>query len=246
MESDNSIHIDQNFTWFLGRFDHNQNHRHYAIQLSIPLDGRIDLQIEGQKFSTEKAVLIKPNIEHQLSSEGIHLLILLNPISSLGHYWNRLTRAPFVIIEVEAIQKIKTALLHALATEQPINELKAMLNKHISSYNCECDTSGHTSDERIDRAIAYLYQHSDRLVPLTEIAAYSCLSASRFLHLFKNTTGITYRRAQLWIKIMKALPLLKTYSFTRVAHEVGFADSAHLSRTFKENFGFSPRAVSRF
>ena len=39
----NTIHINKDFGWFIGGFDNNQKHRHYALQLSIPLDGHITI-----------------------------------------------------------------------------------------------------------------------------------------------------------------------------------------------------------
>jgi len=76
---------------------------------------------------------------------------------------------------------------------------------------------------------------------LGEVAGHCSLSPSRFQHVFKETTGQSFRRAQLWTKMSHALPHLGKQSLTSLAHQFGFADSAHFSRTFRENFGFSPR-----
>jgi hypothetical protein len=34
----NQIHIDKDYAWFTGSLDNNFQHKHYAIQLTIPLD----------------------------------------------------------------------------------------------------------------------------------------------------------------------------------------------------------------
>ncbi|TGL76672.1 helix-turn-helix domain-containing protein, partial [Leptospira yasudae] len=43
------------------------------------------------------------------------------------------------------------------------------------------------------------------------------------------------------VRILEAAKLLKDgKSITEAAHAAGFSDSAHFTRTFKENFGFVP------
>jgi AraC-like DNA-binding protein len=89
-------------------------------------------------------------------------------------------------------------------------------------------------------ALEFLTANSEQIVPVEDVANQCNLSSSRFLHLFKEQTGITYRRAQLWNKLMKGITQFGRVSLTEIAHSNGFSDSAHFSRTFKENFGFSP------
>ena len=50
----------------------------------------------------------------------------------------------------------------------------------------------------------------------------------------------------LWAKIQRAIQLLATdRSLTRAVHAAGFADSAHLSRTFRNTFGLAPADLNR-
>ncbi len=239
----NIIHIEQNFQFFLGKFNNNQKHKHYAIQLSIPLTGEIRFLIDDLEISTNQAVLIKPNVEHILESEQEHLLILLNPASSIGHFWNRLAHSPYSKLDTEPVTLIRELGLDYLSNKCSAKEFTQKIKAILNSFDCHCESFVHSGDERIDKAIAYLKQHYERVIPLEEVAAYCHLSPSRFLHLFKENTGISYRRAQLWSKLMAALPLMSNQSLTEIAHQVGFSDSAHFSRMFKENFGFSPSTI---
>lgn len=67
------------------------------------------------------------------------------------------------------------------------------------------------------------------------------LSGDRLIRLFKEQMGISLRRYLLWTRMRAALKYLeKGYNLTHAAHGAGFADSAHMSRTFKDNFGFTP------
>ncbi len=82
------------------------------------------------------------------------------------------------------------------------------------------------------------------------IAEAICLSESRLIHLFKEQVGIPIRRYLLWLRLIEAVKsVLDGYSLLDAAHNAGFADYAHLSRTFKKMFGNPPSLIfknSRF
>ena len=68
------------------------------------------------------------------------------------------------------------------------------------------------------------------------------LSESRFLHLFSKELGIAWRPYLLWRRIICVIQaLINGSSATDAAHLAGFSDSAHLSRTFRNNFGMTIR-----
>ena len=72
------------------------------------------------------------------------------------------------------------------------------------------------------------------------------LSESRFLHLFKAEMNIAWRPYLLWRRLLCAInSLQRGLSATEAAHVAGFSDSAHLSRTFRNNFGMTIRQVTK-
>lgn len=238
----NQLHINKDFGWFTGYFDNNQKHKHYAIQLSIPLEKSISIKTGKGTITSELPILIQSNIVHRFNSKTKHFLLLINPASTIGHFWK--TSA---MHEIQEFNSSPALDLKNILTDTTLKqeERTNRINQIIFSYDCFCRSSIHHGDPRVNKALAYLKENYDSIVPLEEIAGYCHLSPGRFLHFFKEQTGITYRRAQLWIKIVQALSMIGKMSFTQIAHSVGFADSAHFSRTFKENFGFGPREFSR-
>ena len=67
------------------------------------------------------------------------------------------------------------------------------------------------------------------------------LSPSRFAHLFVEHVGLPYRRYQLWRKLSRALVAIgEGKTLSAAAQQGGFADSAHLTRTFYQMFGMPP------
>lgn len=233
----NQIYIDKDFGWFIGGFDNNLKHRHYALQLSIPFDGPIIINTEENVIKSDNPILIKPNVVHQITSDSNHFVLLINPASAIGHYWNQQSNSVIQKIANEPILKLKEVLSKNYSGES----LTAALNSIIGKYNCFCSSPIHQGDERMNAVWEYLSDNSGHVVPVKDLADRCHLSSGRFLHLFKEQTGITYRRAQLWNKLMSSFTQIGEMSFTEIAYRNGFSDSAHFSRAFKENFGFSPR-----
>jgi AraC family transcriptional regulator len=63
-------------------------------------------------------------------------------------------------------------------------------------------------------------------------------------HLFVEQTGLPFRTYLLWLRLTKAVESMAAgASLTEAAHEAGFADSAHFSRTFRRMFGVAAAAL---
>ncbi|MCH8502777.1 MAG: helix-turn-helix domain-containing protein [Ectothiorhodospiraceae bacterium] len=76
---------------------------------------------------------------------------------------------------------------------------------------------------------------------LTELAARLELSPRRVQSLFKEQTGLRYRRFILWQRLQAAANRIPEYrTLPDIAFAAGFADLAHLSRTFSRLFGLAP------
>ena len=61
------------------------------------------------------------------------------------------------------------------------------------------------------------------------------------IHLFSREMGLPIRRYTLWLRLRDVfLSLAEGCSLTEAAHRAGFADSPHMSRTFRGMFGIPP------
>jgi AraC-like DNA-binding protein len=86
--------------------------------------------------------------------------------------------------------------------------------------------------------IKWAGEHLDSGLGIHEAARGVGLSPSRASHLFVEETGLPFRTYVLWLRLMRAVDAHTSgLSLTDAAQEAGFADSAHLSRTFKRMFG---------
>ncbi|MAQ16944.1 MAG: hypothetical protein CMN30_19385 [Sandaracinus sp.] len=104
-------------------------------------------------------------------------------------------------------------------------------------------------DPRVARVLAWLDEmEATARWPDVDLAAalgQVHLSEGRFRHLFADQVGSSWRGYLVWRRaLVAASAALGGASLTEAAHAAGYADSAHLSRQFKQLFGFTPsRAV---
>jgi AraC family transcriptional regulator len=91
-------------------------------------------------------------------------------------------------------------------------------------------------DARIHRAIDYVETYFRQNISLIQLAEVSGMSASRLIHLFRQTTGQTPYAFVVGRRIKHAIALLENSDIplTHVAFEVGFSDQQHLSHVFKK------------
>jgi AraC-like DNA-binding protein len=61
------------------------------------------------------------------------------------------------------------------------------------------------------------------------------------LRMFKAATGLTFRRFKQWSALQHAARQINAGELVRTAAmDAGFADTAHLTRTFRASFGLTP------
>jgi AraC-like DNA-binding protein len=78
------------------------------------------------------------------------------------------------------------------------------------------------------------------------LAAAVGLSPSRVTHLFRDQVGIPLRTYRRWVRFLIAAEAPRdAASLTDAAHRAGFADVAHLHRTFRHHFGLQPGPLLR-
>jgi AraC-like DNA-binding protein len=75
-------------------------------------------------------------------------------------------------------------------------------------------------------------------------AAEASLSASRFLHLFKQETGISFRSFRAWKRARHLLNFAnQDLNLAHLAQDIGYPDSTHFSHSIRRFYGLKPRAI---
>lgn len=81
-------------------------------------------------------------------------------------------------------------------------------------------------------------------MPQAELARRLRMERTQALRRFKAATGMTFRAFKLWSGLQHAARQIEAGALVRTAAmDAGFADTAHLSRSFRALFGLSPSAA---
>lgn len=221
-------------------------HAHHAIQLCFGLDGPVRLRSQrAQDWDEFPTVFIPSMVPHALDASGrLTAALFCEPQSKAGRgLMKRFGRArpvplPDSPMLIERMARIGEEMEQG---SDPETACLAMLVELAGIAPNDRPT-----DQRILRAVAFIADNLERPIRLSEAAAIAALSPGRFRHLFVAEIGVTFRSYVLWLRLQHALQTgLRGASWTEAAHEAGFADLAHLSRTFRRMLGISPTAIPR-
>lgn len=96
-------------------------------------------------------------------------------------------------------------------------------------------------DPRIRRAAISLNDFSGSKLTAVDCAASVNLSPSRFLHLFKEQTGVSFRAFRAWKRARHLLHFVN--EDINLAQDIGYPDSTHFSHSIRRFYGLQPRAI---
>jgi AraC-like DNA-binding protein len=99
-------------------------------------------------------------------------------------------------------------------------------------------------DQRIRRAALSLNDFSGNKMTAADCAASVNLSPSRFLHLFKEQTGVSFRAFRAWKRARHLLHFVnEDINLAHLAQDIGYPDSTHFSHSIRRFYGLQPRAI---
>ena len=222
-------------------------HSHHALQLTLAFPGSsYRLRRRGGQWAPYAASIVAAQLVHSFDARGQYVAtIFIEPESTWGQLsQHRYRDTGIAALPSDMFVAEANALATAYAARTTDAELIGLARAAIARLCGEQAKPGTALDPRIERAIARVRSHLDRVVPLREVAASVHLSPERFRHLFLAQTGVRYRTYVLWLRLEVALAsYVQGHSLTHAAQAGGFADSAHLSRTFKKMFGITAASV---
>ena len=95
------------------------------------------------------------------------------------------------------------------------------------------------------RAIRILPERLSTPLRLGALAFELGISEGRLAHLFGEELGLPFRSYVAWLRVRSAGAAVQAgQTLTVAAHAAGFADAAHLTRTFRRMFGIAPSEIA--
>ena len=226
-------------TMFIGVIPDNQEHAHHLIQITIGLIRNFTLSHGGGVFEGRYA-MVAPDEPHCVDDhQERQVLIHIDPETAVGQQIknNYFQNKKVVVFEFKALEPFIEGLQNIEDRTHTCREAGMLVDRIIRSITGNT-VSKNIIDPRIQKTVDLLKQAPVKKISVSELAGTVGLSESRLMHLFTENVGIPIRHYLMWLRLFDAFNLIfRGASFTEAAHHAGFADHAHLSRTFRTMYG---------
>ncbi|HJT71706.1 MAG TPA: AraC family transcriptional regulator [Terriglobales bacterium] len=208
-------------------------HRHHAAQIAFGLNGPVVFESPRNGLQRADMLLIPPDTLHAHPAFGASAFLYLEPESIEWTHFSGCEDGRFVPLPFK--EQLRSLARRAAAGDAVAAQSLA------DALIGQSPGRSPRNDALILRACTLIRQSLDGSITLAALAHAVRLSSSRLAHRFREATGVPVRRYVLWCRLRAAADAaMRGASLTDAAHFAGFADSAHLSRTFRAMFGIAP------
>jgi AraC-like DNA-binding protein len=220
------------------------SHRNAVAVLCAGLEAPFEVAVSPPApeagYRTHRTLLIAPNTLHHLRAGDTWMAFLY--LDAQSSDYARLCASEIAstprAASALAIEEAYLTALHRLRSGTPWRAAQAEIAAALGLAAPERPHAG------VAGAVRRFRDDPAGKHSLADLAAQAGLSPSRFLHLFKESTGVPLRRYRLWSRMGAAVrEVAKGSSLTEAALDAGFASSAHFSAAFREMFGHAPSGL---
>lgn len=227
------------------RYPKTDIHSHHVLQLTLALSGRVDFDHGAERFGGE-AIAIAPDAPHAFEGTGLVAHVFVASDGKAGREIVRTlcSKRQVAPIPADLIGDFPARFRSTFADPRHTDDDLRALGKSFIARLAGEESRAQALDPRVAKVIAWVASRLDQALSLRDVTALSGLSPGRTRHLFVEQTGLSFRTYVLWLRLVRAVELFAAgASLTEAAHGAGFADSAHLSRTFRRMFGIQAASL---
>lgn len=191
------------------------------------------------------ALVVHPDTLHAVDATGGQVILaFIEPESGIG---DRLARArsrdKVELLEPKVARRVHDALAAIPAAPK---DVQSSMEEALTAVGAE-NVRPPLRHPGVRRVLGRLKESSLlEDVSLATLAKLAGLSESRFMHAFTEDVGIPLRPYVRWLKLERAaLAIASGAELSEAAHAAGFADAAHMTRSFREMYGVTPSDLRR-
>jgi AraC-like DNA-binding protein len=210
---------------------------HVYVSLGEP----IRLALDGGPWQTTDLAVVPPYVRHRVAcDERLIADVVIEPelVDPQGLPDFIRLRSGAVHDETAVVRRVRE--LHSWLCVQ--GQQASLSTADVDEFLFGHPLAPRRLDARIARVLDTL--RADPAAPLTaaECAAEVGLSFSRFLHLFKQETGVSFRHLRAWKRARSLLHhVTRAANLVHVALDTGYPDSTHFSHSIRQVYGLKPR-----
>jgi AraC-like DNA-binding protein len=226
-------------SWWLlyeGAVGTTARHRHHAVQIIAAQEPVVVKGKCGEHRGC--ALVVPPDVDHAIVRGGKQVTLLyVDAESPAGRH---IAGGPSRI-QPWNLGVAPTLSPHAATFGAAAARAEALIDAVLGE---EALGTPRVRSETVAAVVSRLGDVEGQTPRLRQLADGLGLSPSRLSYRFKTEVGITIRGYRRWARLSAAIAELAAGStLTEAAHNAGFADLAHLSRTFRSHLGLAPTEV---
>jgi transcriptional regulator GlxA family with amidase domain len=213
------------------------------MHLVLAREGVLRFRSAARAAWTEApGVLTAADAAHEIDARGVDvLLVFLDPQSDCG--------AALASAMPDAVRIVSEPERTALATAaDPRAIMRAdgveWTRNAVEILGGRPSPSPAPVHPRVRKLLRTLHAQGQVDTSLEALAAAVGLSPGRLMHVFTTSIGIPLRPYLTWLKVQRAAAVIASGGrLVDAAHAAGFADAAHMTRTFRRMLGAPPSAL---
>jgi AraC-like DNA-binding protein len=213
------------------------------MHLVLGLDGPLRVRAGRGPWSELPGVLTAPDVPHAIDASGREvLLVFLDPESEAGAALKTSLAGPFRALsatECEALARDADPM-RLMGSEGAGWTRRAV--EILGAGSALPPRAMHPRVRKLLRLLSQLPPEED--TSLAALAEQVRLSPGRLMHAFTESIGLPLRPYLSWLRLQRAAAaIVSGMPLGEAAHAAGFADAAHMSRTFRRMLGMTPSVL---
>jgi AraC-like DNA-binding protein len=210
-------------------------HAHHAWKIHVGLDAPVWLESRALRVRPEdgaRVLVVPPNVAHSTGAVGWSVALFVQP-GTRGTPFRESGGA----MALGGAQARDIVSLCATFGREREPEIAALVDE--TAARALPKAGAMRVDRRVEGALELLRHDLD--VELSTVARALGVSLDRLTHLVSAATGMPLRGHVLWERLLRVLstPIAPT-SLAAAATGAGFADHAHMTRTYRRFLGRAP------
>lgn len=216
------------------------SHAHHAMHVVISLAGELRVRVGHTAWVRAAGVLTAPDARHAIDARGSEVLIVfVDPESEAGQSMRAAIAGPVRALDARE----RDALLEGVTPGAIMGPGgTAWTSRVVVVLRGEQVLARRAVHPRVRKLLRLLQaMPPGRDTSLGALAREVGLSPSRLMHVFTESIGVPLRPYLAWLRLQRAAAaVVGRRPLGEAAHAAGFADAAHMSRTFRRMLGVAP------
>jgi len=211
-----------------------------ALSIYAVPQGDFEIAIDGGPSRRSRFAVVPAYVPHQLRPPAGRIFNLLIEPESV----DALT-AGILLAAFDADGPTPPLMTRFHAADELIRARPATLRTATSDFDrlfFGADLGGRMMDPRVSEILRLMVDEpNEQRLAAEDYAVHVGLSVSRMLRLFRDDTGIPFRKLRMWKRARRFLDQANgTARLTDVALDLGYPDSSHFSNSIRRIFGMGP------